>query len=84
MELDCYGGKYASSRYRFAVPAATYATSFSVSGFAPDSDICCDGRITKTSSRPDRKTLDVTVRVSGWRAYTVRSVTATWKYKQRR
>jgi hypothetical protein len=83
MELDCWGGTYARARYLFTVPASTYATSFKVRGYAPTADICCDGRISKTSSRLSKTTLDVTAQVTGWRAYNVEQVTATWTYKKR-
>lgn len=83
MELDCWGGRFAAARYSFAVPASTFQTTFAVAGFAPSSDICCDGRITKAGSRPSKTSLAVVVKVTGWRAYTVRSVTGTWWYKKR-
>ncbi len=83
VELDCWGGRYARAKYRFTVPATTFDSSVTVAGYKPDSDICCDGKITKVSSQPDKTTLVVTVQVSGWRAYVVKSVSASWSYKKR-
>jgi hypothetical protein len=83
MTLDCWGGRYAQASYGFRIPKSAFKIKWHAAGQAPMADICCDGRITKTGTRPKARKFVVRVRVTGWRAYEVRSVSLGYKYKVR-
>jgi hypothetical protein len=46
-------------------------------------DICCDGSVTKGTSRPSRKRIVVWAQVTGWRAYDIERARVTYYYKKR-
>jgi FlgD Ig-like domain len=83
MSLDCFHGRGAQAAYRFAVPASATRLRFHVSGAAPADDLCCHGRITKTGKRTSRTRFRVTVGVTDMRAYDVRSVRISYRYRAR-
>ena len=81
--LDCWGGSYAIAAYTFRVPTGTYAVRYSVSGGYADSDICCDGRMTRSLTRVTPTAYRVKVRVNGWRAYDIYRVAVSYSWKVR-
>ncbi|MDX6301931.1 MAG: hypothetical protein QOF53_3145 [Nocardioidaceae bacterium] len=83
MSLDCFHGRSAHAAYRFAVPASATRLHFHVYGAAPADDLCCHGRITKTGDRTSRTRFRVTVGVTDMRAYDVRSVRISYRYRAR-
>ena len=83
MTLDCWGGHYARATYRFRVPRSASHTHWRVVGGTTDSDICCQGRITRTGHRATTTRYAVRVQVTGWRTYDIRRVHATWRYQKR-
>ncbi|GAA4820089.1 FlgD immunoglobulin-like domain containing protein [Nocardioides caeni] len=77
-DLDCWGGRFARMRYSFSIPAGARNFRWAVTGATTGADICCDGTIRKTGSRPAARRYVVEVRVSGWRAYEVAGVRLTY------
>ena len=57
--------------YSFTIPSKATNVSWNTSATRPDADICCDGRITRTGSRPRSNLYQVRAQVTGWRAYVV-------------
>ena len=80
LELDCWGGSYATANYRVSVPANAHNVTWSVSGYQG----CCDeGTIHKTGTRESSTTYRVSVKVTDWRSYTITRVKVTYTYKHR-
>lgn len=82
--LDCWGGRYAMANYNFRVPASAFNVHWSARGTAPVSDICCDGRITRTGKRLSSTLFQIRAQVSGWRAFDVDRAAISYTYKVRR
>lgn len=82
-DLDCWGGKYARVTYGFAIPASAYNLSWRVSGEPSSSDICCQGKITRSGWRPTSRHYSIRAQVNGWRAYTVNRASVSYTYKAR-
>ena len=81
VELDCWGGSYAKANYGFTIPSNAYNITRGVSGYQG----CCNtsGVISKTGARPTSTYYRVSVKVTGWRKYTVKRVSVTYSYKRR-
>lgn len=76
--LDCWGGKFAKSVYAFSIPSGAINVSKSVSG----SVYCCKrGTLTRAWTHPTATKYVFTAKVTGWRAYQVRSVSMSYTIK---
>lgn len=84
-ELDCWGGHYATTKYRFGVPAHASNVKWHVSGGPASDDICCTGSIKKTGTwvGPSHRQVLIQVKVTGWRAYDVDRAYITYTYQRR-
>jgi FlgD Ig-like domain len=82
-ELDCWGGRQALTRYRLTIPSSATHLRWHVEGHRASDDMCCHGSIKKSGKRLDRTHYQVQVRVTGWRAYDVRSAWVSYRYRAR-
>lgn len=71
LTLDCWAGKYAMAQYAFRVPAKAHNFKWSVRGGV---NCCSNGRIIKSAKRVSKRRYVITVKVTNWRSYAVRSV----------
>lgn len=81
--LDCWGGRYARARYRFAIPAAAFGVRATIDLRHTSADLCCRGRITKGWERTSQRTVTMWAKVTKWRATEVDFVRVTYKRKTR-
>lgn len=71
LTLDCWNGAYAEAVFDFRVHKKARGLKWRVAG----RNNCCDrGTVTKTGRRVSPTIFRVTVRVTGWRSYTIRRV----------
>lgn len=78
-DLDCWGGAYAQATYRFSLPSNARNIDWGVRGF----NECCDaGRLIKTGKRTSATSFRITVRVTNWRSFVVRSTRVTYTYRK--
>jgi hypothetical protein len=81
LDLDCWGGRFASAGYGFRIPADASNIDWSVGGSV---GCCSRGQITKTGTRTSATHYAVRVRVTLWRAFTVNGVNLTYSTHVRR
>lgn len=77
LTIDCWGGRYGLAKYTFGLPGDARDVHHSERG----SIGCCDlgGRISKNWNTTRNGNLAFLVRVTGWRAYTVRRVRVSYE-----
>lgn len=82
-ELDCWGGRWAITRYRLSIPANATNVSWHVAGHNAFDDFCCQGFIKRSGKKLDKTHYQVEVKVTGWRAFDVKSAYVNYTYKAR-
>jgi hypothetical protein len=78
LTLDCWGGRYASATYRFAVPNNAFNIRRSSRVRLSNADFCCHGKISKVWTGNK-----FSVVVTGWRAADVYSARVTYNVRMR-
>ena len=71
LTVDCWGGRYGIVKYHFALPSDARGIHRSADGAVR---CCANGKVTKNWVTTPNGNLVYVVRVTGWRAYTVRHV----------
>jgi hypothetical protein len=77
LTLDCWGGRYALAKYTFGLPGDARDVHHSDRGSVG----CCNfgGKISRSWNTTRNGNLAYLVRVTGWRAYTVRRVRVSYE-----
>lgn len=79
-DFDSWGGTCVGNYY-LAVPSAAYNVYGSAIGQFGDSDLCCEGSVTRTYKRTSNTVVRVTVKVNGKRAWIVDSAYVRYALK---
>ena len=78
--LDCWAGAHAQATYRFAIPANARNLVWRVRG---EKGCCDEGKLTRTGTRVSPRSYRIVVRVTNWRAFTVRRASVSYSYRDR-
>ena len=81
LELDCWGGRNATVTYVHHIPANARITHQEITG---SRGCCSNGRVIKTTTRPNRGVWVGKVQVTGWAKFTVKHVEVDWATSVRR